>query len=148
MPCAQPLPPPRALRLQAKRVLWGGVEPACDGTVARMDYKQLRRFIKRCAACTLGGWEGLACGRSCSGRSLLRPPQTASSRPSNAEQLCCSCPLFCRSEMVHIGLQREPSEADFRYLASRAGFVVGGDAVKATSASLEELAQFKAWFAG
>ena len=61
--------------------------------------------------------------------------------------LCLLCPL-CR-ELVGIGIQREPSEKDYRYLAGKAGFVVAGDAgVRAASASLEELAAFKTWFGG
>jgi hypothetical protein len=56
--------------------------------------------------------------------------------------------LLCR-ELVGIGIQREPSEEDYRYLAGKAGFVVAGDAgVRAASASLEELAAFKTWFGG
>lgn len=51
-------------------------------------------------------------------------------------------------ELAAVGIQREPTEEDFRYLATRAGFVVGPDSVRATSASLGELAAFKQWFAG
>lgn len=32
---------------QAKRVLWGEVQPACDASVIKMDYKQLCKYIKR-----------------------------------------------------------------------------------------------------
>lgn len=37
--------PPRAA--QAKRVLWGEVQPACDTSVMKMDYKQLCKYIRR-----------------------------------------------------------------------------------------------------
>jgi hypothetical protein len=83
---------------KAKRVLWGEVQPACDSSVLKMDYKQLCKYIRR--------------------------------------------------EVTAIGIQREPTEEDFRYLATRAGFVVGPDSVRSTSASLGELAAFKQWFAG
>jgi hypothetical protein len=53
-----------------------------------------------------------------------------------------------RSELTVIAIDREPSEEDYRYLAARAGFVVGAEAVRASSASLEELAAFKTWFGG
>lgn len=51
-------------------------------------------------------------------------------------------------ELEKVGIQREPSEADFRYLATRAGFVVGADSVRSSSASTAELASFKQWFGG
>ncbi len=47
-----------------------------------------------------------------------------------------------------MGIQREPSEGDYRYLAARAGFVTSPSSVRASSASLEELAAFKSWFGG
>jgi hypothetical protein len=44
---------------------------------------------------------------------------------------------------------REASEADCRYLATRAGFVLVPEGGKAASTpTQQELAAFKAWFAG
>lgn len=83
---------------KAKRVLWGCVEPACEGGVQKMDYRQLCKHVRR--------------------------------------------------ELAAIGIRREPSEEDCRYLAARAGFVVVHGGVRAASASPPELAAFKAWFAG
>lgn len=37
----------RPLAAQAKRVLWGEVQPACDSSVMKMDYKQLCKYIRR-----------------------------------------------------------------------------------------------------
>ena len=59
----------------------------------------------------------------------------------------CRARALC-SELEKIGIVRQCSEADLKYLASRAGFVVTPDGVQAQSASLEELATFKRWFAG
>lgn len=58
-----------------------------------------------------------------------------------------ACPAPCR-QLGTVGIQREPSEGDYRYLAARAGFVTAANGVRATSASLEELAAFKSWFGG
>ena len=55
--CCAALPPP-----QAKRVLWGGVAPACDSSVMKMDYKQLRKYIKRwVGGCTAGSDAAVRC---------------------------------------------------------------------------------------
>ncbi|KAL4440264.1 hypothetical protein ABPG75_003265 [Micractinium tetrahymenae] len=84
---------------KAKAVLWGGQQPeACDSSVMKMDYRQLRKHIKR--------------------------------------------------ELSAVGIAREPSEEDYRYLATRAGFVASATGVRGTSASLQELAAFKEWFGG
>ncbi|KAL4422875.1 hypothetical protein ABPG75_009072 [Micractinium tetrahymenae] len=84
---------------KAKAVLWGSREPpSCDSSVMKMDYLQLRKFIKK--------------------------------------------------QLGTVGIQREPSEGDYRYLAARAGFVTSANGVRASSASLEELAAFKSWFGG
>lgn len=56
--------------------------------------------------------------------------------------------LVLCSELATIAIEREPDEDDYRYLATRAGFVMGADAMRGTLASLEELAAFKAWFSG
>ncbi|KAL4427348.1 hypothetical protein ABPG77_003257 [Micractinium sp. CCAP 211/92] len=84
---------------KAKVVLWGSQQPAaCDSSVMKMDYRQLRKYIKR--------------------------------------------------ELTAVGISREPSEEDYRYLATRAGFVTSATGVRAASASLQELAAFKEWFDG
>lgn len=32
---------------QAKRVLWGGAEPAGEAPPVRMDYRQMRKYVAR-----------------------------------------------------------------------------------------------------
>lgn len=77
----------------------------------------------------------------------------ASPHPTRAHTHTCrraplaALPRGCR-ELAAIGISREPQEEDYQYLSTRAGFVTSASGVRATSASLQELAAFKEWFGG
>ena len=74
---------------------------------------------------------------------------TALARPPPLPPPATATATACCSELSGVSIGREPTEEDYRYLAGRAGFVLAPDGAKAaSSASLEELAAFKAWFGG
>ncbi len=193
--------------VQAKVVLWGSQQPAaCDSSVMKMDYRQLRKYIKRCGGGwgeevgeEVGGFLTIQCRRR-GGRDRARYKSgtrgagaeygmpspaapapcptvlceyivcrcgkrfstTADGDPRRSGRQCLPCSACrmpvstfvpaahagCCRELTAVGISREPSEEDYRYLANRAGFVTSATGVRAASASLQELAAFKEWFDG
>jgi hypothetical protein len=95
--CARTAPP------QAKRVLWGSVEPDCDTSVLGMDYKQLRKYIKRYATAQRSPG-------SLSNTPLLLPPSLLFPHICRLPRCACPvCPLLPTLKHTHMHTTAHPA---------------------------------------